>query len=418
MQLGLEPGERYVCGAEPIGRGAYGLVHAALDKSTGRHVAIKAVADVRTATDLRLLLREMRFLRHLPHPNVLQMSDMTCDRSASLAASVRLVTPLFDMNLHVAIRRYKLSALHRQHIMVSICRGLAYMHAADVVHRDVKPSNILLNADLTLVIADLGLARRIPSGGSHLRPSRVGAATRGDQLHGSNAELSSYVVTRWFRPPELLASDCAYDCSVDSWSVGCVLAEMIRRVPLIRGEHTADQLKLIIYLLGQPAEEELERMKPDRATVHFIRSVRPPPERGATAATRLAAACPAVEGPSEMDLLVRLLTFDPAKRLRMADALEHAFLSGMHLVRERENAPPAPPVDMAFDRPATSASQLRLLIRQEVRRNDRPLNRLTGQYIAQRDAIWRDEVKNARKQRVSHAPRPKLARSHSLSDIQ
>ena len=79
------------------------------------------------------------------------------------------------MNLHVAIRRYKLSALHRQHIMVSICRGLAYMHAADVVHRDVKPSNILLNADLTLVIADLGLARRIPSGGSHLRPSRVGA---------------------------------------------------------------------------------------------------------------------------------------------------------------------------------------------------------------------------------------------------
>ena len=127
----------------------------------------------------------------------------------------------------------------------------------------------------------------------------------------------------------------------------------------------------ILVLLGKPTEAELVGMGASKSALAFVRTVEPPREHGETPASRLRAACPHAEGEQEIDLLVKLLAFDPARRMRMVDALEHPFLRGMHRRgREANVCPPAPPLDMAFDTPDAqpSAAQLRALIREEVLR--------------------------------------------------
>ena len=280
------------------------------------------------------------------------MTDLYASSYAP-SEKVSIVTPLFDTNLLKVVRSMQLTAAHRKDIMVSVCRGLAYMHKYGVVHRDIKPANILLNQNMECAIADHGFARYLPDGG-HRRPSVHDDNSPLKSARGGTCgvELSTYCVTRWYRPPELLCNRPMYNTTVDSWSVGCVLAEMICQAALLPGKTANDQMFRIVQLLGPPNEAERCAVCPDLETNRIIRAVRDH-WPGMSATERLRRTCRGKAEHAEVDLIVRLLAFDPAKRIRVKEALDHPFLHQHHReYRGPDRAPPPPQsmeVEMAFE---------------------------------------------------------------------
>ena len=113
-----------------------------------------------------------------------------------------------------------------QYFLYQILRGLKYIHSANVLHRDLKPGNILINANCDLKICDFGMARTMTSTESNF--------------------LTEYVVTRWYRAPELLLNSCDYTAAIDVWSVGCIYMELLTHEPLFPGRDYVHQLRSIV----------------------------------------------------------------------------------------------------------------------------------------------------------------------------
>ena len=131
-----------------------------------------------------------------------------------------IVTILFESDLdRIIASQQRLSDQHAQYFVYQILRGLKFIHSAKVLHRDLKPSNLLVNSNCDLAICDFGLARGVS-------PEVAG-------------QLTEYVVTRWYRAPELLCESADYDEKVDVWSVGCVLGEILGRRPIFKGNSSA-----------------------------------------------------------------------------------------------------------------------------------------------------------------------------------
>eukprot|EP01032_Pedospumella_encystans_P034174 gene34174-38625_t len=143
-----------------------------------------------------------------------------------------------DTDLAQIIRSpQQLKEQHTQYFIYQLLRALEYLHSKNIVHRDIKPRNILVNADCTLKVADFGLARMYNKDG----PESVVAIT-------------DYVTTRWYRAPEVIVGWSRYGAAIDMWAVGCIVAELISRSPLFPGENTMKQLGLIIRIMGAPSE--------------------------------------------------------------------------------------------------------------------------------------------------------------------
>ncbi|EPS64079.1 hypothetical protein M569_10702, partial [Genlisea aurea] len=216
---------KYIPPIAPIGRGAYGLVCSATNAETNEKVAIKRIANAfDNRIDAKRTLREIKLLTHMDHENVIKLTDIIQPADKADFNDVYIVYELMDTDLHQVISSsQELTEDHCQYFLYQILRGLKYIHSADVLHRDLKPSNVLLNADCDLKICDFGLART-----------------------ASDAELmTEYVVTRWYRAPELLLNCSEYTSAIDIWSVGCVLMEIILREPLFPGKDYVQQLLLI-----------------------------------------------------------------------------------------------------------------------------------------------------------------------------
>lgn len=222
------PAERYIH-LKPIGRGSYGHVHCGTDNERHTEVAIKFIELPTDEQDHKRVLREIHCLRHLRHKNLLGLADMCGIFSRD--AKVAFVTPLYEYTLHRLIYRHNIefTTVQRLHIFYGLLRGIAYMHRHGFCHRDVKPDNVLLNKDCDPVLADFGLAR---------------------EVNGQGDKLSCYVVTRWYRAPELLYEIESYDASVDLWALGCVLAEMITGEALFQGPNDREQVRAINRVLG------------------------------------------------------------------------------------------------------------------------------------------------------------------------
>jgi len=287
---------------KPVGHGAYGVVVSALDRQTGQRVAIKKVPRAfDDLVDAKRILREIKLLRHFDHENVIALKDILKPRSLNDFEDVYIISELMETDLHrIIYSKQRLSDDHVQYFVYQMLRSLKYMHSAGVLHRDLKPSNLLLNSNCDLKVCDFGLARGVND----------------DRL-----ALTEYVVTRWYRAPEIMLSCREYTFAIDVWSVGCILGELLGRKPMFPGDDYIHQLTLISDKLGTPSEEDLDFVTSDRAK-RFMRGqdFKPPQP--------LAALFPRANA-SAVDLLEKMLVFNPAKRISVVDALAHPYMASL-----------------------------------------------------------------------------------------
>lgn len=159
-----------------------------------------------------------------------------------------------EADLHQIIRsEQSLTDAHYQYFVYQICRGLKYIHSSNVLHRDLKPGNLLVNADCELKICDFGLAR--------------GIATISDSQ--DPGFMTEYVATRWYRAPEIMLSYRSYSKAIDIWSVGCILAELLGGKPLFKGRDYVDQLSQILRVCGTPDEATISRIGSEKSQMYI-----------------------------------------------------------------------------------------------------------------------------------------------------
>jgi len=292
---------------KPVGSGSYGLVCSADDSETGEKVAIKKVKDVfEDLVDAKRILREIKLLAHLgEHENVVNIKDlMTVPPQTRDFKDLYIVTDLFECDLdRIVSSSQELSDAHHQYFLYQLLRGLKWIHSANVLHRDLKPSNLLVNSNCDLAICDFGLARGVPEGEDML--------------------MTDYVVTRWYRAPELLCDNQTYDKKVDVWSAGLIFAELLVRRPLLQGKDYLDQLKLIVRLLGCPTEGDMKHLAHETAR-KALRDMK----GGTKPFTRIFQKY--TTNPKAIELLQSMLIFSPDKRFSVEQCLQHPYLSDLH----------------------------------------------------------------------------------------
>ena len=228
---------------------------------------------------------------------------------------IYLVFEHMETDLHAAIRANILGDVHKQYIMWQTLKALKFMHSANLLHRDMKPSNLLLNADCLMKVADFGLARSLRD------------------ISDASVEqpvLTDYVATRWYRAPEILLGSTRYTFGVDMWSMGCILAETLAGKPIFAGSSTIDQLERIIELTGRPSASDMEGIEsPFAATMLAQVGGVDSEESEEVKAARWAKRFPDASADA-LDLLRQFMHFNPAKRISAAAALRHPYVSPFH----------------------------------------------------------------------------------------
>ncbi|KAE9459564.1 hypothetical protein C3L33_08531, partial [Rhododendron williamsianum] len=354
----FEVSNKYVPPLRPVGRGAYGIVCAAVNSDTHEEVAIKKIGNAfDNRIDAKRTLREIKLLRTwitkmprapiktkregvLPiqfNPNnaklfpaqVIAIKDIIRPPKRDAFNDVYIVYELMDTDLHQIIRSDQpLTDDHCQ-----LLRGLKYVHSANVLHRDLKPSNLFLNANCDLKIGDFGLARTT----------------------SETDFMTEYVVTRWYRAPELLLNCSEYTAAIDIWSVGCILGEIATREPLFPGKDYVQQLRLITELLGSPDETSLGFLRSDNARKYVKQLPRYPKQQFSARFPNMS--------PLAVDLLEKMLVFDPNKRITVDEALCHPFLSSLHNINDEPIC--QSPFSFDFEHPSFTEENIKELILRE-----------------------------------------------------
>merc|ERR1719464_166703 len=305
-----------------IGSGAYAVVCEAINTLNGSRNAVKKNKGVFDhITDARRILREIKLLMHFNHQDIISLIDVIpCDSTdIDTFNDVYLIMPKMETTLAKVIRsRQKLTDRHFQFFMYQMLRGLAYMHSANVIHRDLKPENILINgADCNVKITDFGLARGVCKDENIEKPTE-------------------YVVTRWYRSPEVMCSAGFYDESVDIWSLGCIFAELILRRPLFPGQNYLDQLKIIFEVMGTP--KDLTWIKTPEAK-RWVQKLTAHDGKALTEVFPKASA-------GALELLGVMLKMDPNARSSALQCLRHSYLKELH---RKEDETVCPPFDLSFE---------------------------------------------------------------------
>ncbi|KAG9472926.1 hypothetical protein GDO78_016089 [Eleutherodactylus coqui] len=290
-----------------LGKGAYGIVWKAIDRKTGEIVAVKKIFDAfRNRTDAQRTFREIMFLQEFgEHPSIIKLLNVI---RAQNDKDIYLVFEYMETDLHAVIKKGNLlKDIHMRYILYQLLTATKFLHSGNVIHRDQKPSNILLDADCLLKLCDFGLARSLYQ----------------IQEDSGNPALTEYVATRWYRAPEILLGSHRYTKGVDMWSVGCILAEMLLGKPLFPGTSTINQIERIMSVIPAPTQEDILAIKSEYgASVISRMNARPK--------TPLLELLPPSCPPDAIDLLSRLLVFNPDKRLTAEEALEHPYVRRFH----------------------------------------------------------------------------------------
>jgi len=291
-----------------IGKGAYGIVWKSIDKKTREIVALKKIFDAfQNATDAQRTFREIMFLQDLAgHENIVRLLDVI---KAENDKDIYLVFDYMETDLHAVIRANILEEIHKQFIIYQILKCIKFMHSADLLHRDLKPSNILLNSECHVKVADFGLARSV---------------------HAKNKEsapiLTEYVATRWYRAPEILLGSTKYTKGVDMWSIGCILGEMNLGKPMFPGTSTLNQIEKVLEVTGRPSKEDIASIQSPQAGA-IIDSIKVAKHKS------LKDLFPGLS-PEGLDLIKRLLQFNPNRRPSVEQALNHPYMTQFHCEEE------------------------------------------------------------------------------------
>eukprot|EP00927_Polykrikos_kofoidii_P042155 TRINITY_DN3600_c0_g1_i1.p1 TRINITY_DN3600_c0_g1~~TRINITY_DN3600_c0_g1_i1.p1 ORF type:complete len:373 (+),score=60.35 TRINITY_DN3600_c0_g1_i1:177-1295(+) len=307
-----------------VGSGAYGTVASFQDPRTKQKIAVKKITDAfHDLIDGKRILREVKLLRSFNHDNIISILDMYPPESPDFN-DIYIVTDLMETDLHrVIYSRQVLNEEHHQYFAYQILRGLLYLHTANVVHRDLKPSNILVNKNCDLKICDFGLARGFGS-------------------EEDDPTLTDYVVTRWYRAPEVVLLASEYTKSIDVWSVGCILCELVGRKPIFTGKDHLDQIKKILHVIGTPSEDDMSWLPPRSPARTFI-TKKVPISTKVDWTTIYPKASPAA-----VDAMEKMLTFSPVKRADISECLSLPYFQYLHMPEDEPKA--AAPVNWAFDK--------------------------------------------------------------------
>ncbi|XP_042509701.1 mitogen-activated protein kinase 9-like [Macadamia integrifolia] len=328
---------------EVIGKGSYGVVGAAIDTHAGERVAIKKINDVfEHVSDATRILREIKLLRLLRHPDIVEIKHIMLPPSRREFKDIYVVFELMESDLHQVIKANDdLTPEHYQFFLYQLLRALKYIHTANVFHRDLKPKNILANADCKLKICDFGLARV----SFNEAPSAI--------------FWTDYVATRWYRAPELCGSFFSkYTPGIDIWSIGCIFAEMLTGKPLFPGKNVVHQLDLMTDLLGTPPPESIARIRNEKAR-RYLSSMRKKPPVPFTQKFPNS-------DPLALRLLERLLAFDHKDRPSAEEALADPYFRGLANVDREPSTQPISKLEFEFERRKLSKDDVRELIYREI----------------------------------------------------
>ncbi|XP_052175447.1 probable serine/threonine-protein kinase At1g54610 [Diospyros lotus] len=296
-----------------IGQGTYSNVYKAKDLITGKIVALKKVRfDNLEPESVKFMAREILVLRKLDHPNVIKLEGLVTSRMSS---SLYLVFEYMEHDLSglAAVQGVKFTEPQVKCYMKQLLSGLEHCHKNGVLHRDIKGSNLLIDNEGILKIADFGLA-------SFYDPE-------------SKQPMTSRVVTLWYRPPELLLGATYYGVGVDLWSAGCILAELLAGKPIMPGRTEVEQLHKIFKLCGSPSEEYWKKSKLPNATLFK------PQQPYKRCILETFKNFP----PPSLPLIETLLAIDPDKRGSATAALNSEFFATEPYACEPTNLPKYPP---------------------------------------------------------------------------
>jgi len=257
-----------------------------------------------------------------------------------------IVLELMETDLSKVIySKVPLTPEHVRFFLYQILRGCKAMHAKGVLHRDIKPANLLVNAQCDLKVCDFGLAR-IVEGESREQPDGL-------------STLTEYVVTRWYRAPEIMLCCDEYGPAIDVWAVGCVFGEMLLRKALFAGKDYLQQLRMIADGIDMPGMEQIEGFVKNEQAVAFLRKL--PAAGNRLIVDRLQRAMDSGRGvevdDEGVDLLLRMLAFDPRERISVDEAMAHPYLAELHGQRwpDEEEETEEENHDQAQEGPCTSA---------------------------------------------------------------
>jgi cyclin-dependent kinase len=290
---------------DKIGEGTYGVVYKARDLSTGATVALKRIRlDTEEEGVPCTAIREISLLKELRHDNIVKLLDV-CHSERKLT----LVFEYLEMDLKKFMDREanNLDAATVQKFLRDLLRGIQFCHQRNVLHRDLKPQNLLISRDKDLKLADFGLGRAF------------GIPVK---------KFTHEVVTLWYRSPDVLLGSTQYGTPVDIWSVGCIFAEMATGAPLFAGKNDADQLLRIFKFLGTPNNQVWPSMNHYPNSTNMLSK----PEF----LQNLVAECNHAFmntagydklGSEGVDLLLRLLRYEPSERISASEALNHPYFN-------------------------------------------------------------------------------------------
>lgn len=287
---------------EKIGEGTYGVVYKALEKQTGRFVALKKIRPESENEGIpATTIREILILKNLKHSTIIDLIEVIHNDD-----KMYLVFEYLETDLKKLIDEYGKKNMHfdkyiSKKMSFQLCTAIAFCHSRNIFHRDIKPQNILVDSDFNIKLADFGLGR------------------------AASIPLRNYtaqIITLWYRPPELLLGHQYYDASVDVWSLACIMFEIEALIPLFMGDSEIDQLYKIFSILGIPTNNEWDGVE---ALPNYSKATLTVKPKGLGSMIQ----------DSTLEVLIsKFLVFDPLKRMSAAEALEHEYFSELEPIHD------------------------------------------------------------------------------------